>query len=116
MLERSNYPPERLDVIVVDNASEDGSAAMVEAEFPQVRVIRRSENVGVSGWNDGVAGARGGFVLALDGDCYLPADGLSRAVEAAQRNEADLVSFSVVSSFDPDYLFQTAYRTGLFTF
>src|SRR3954451_502269 len=101
MLERADYPPERLEVIVVDNASEDGSAAMVEEEFPQVRVIRRSENVGVSGWDDGFAEARGGLGRGAHADCSLPADGLSRAVDAAERNDAALVSFSVVSSFDP---------------
>jgi GT2 family glycosyltransferase len=37
---------ERIELIVVDNASADGSAEMVEAEFPSVRVVRLPENVG----------------------------------------------------------------------
>ena len=90
MLERSEYPSERVEVIVVDNASEDGSGEMVRREFPQVRLIERDENIGVSAWNDGFAQARGEFVLALDDDCYLPGDGLGRAVEAAERHGADL--------------------------
>ena len=32
----SDYPHELVDVIVVDNASEDGASAMVRAEFPEV--------------------------------------------------------------------------------
>jgi glycosyltransferase involved in cell wall biosynthesis len=105
-----------VNVIVVDNASDDGSASMVEREFPEVRLIRRTTNCGVSGWNDGFAKAEGDWVLALDDDCYLPADGLSRAVAAAEQHEADLVSFSVRSSFDSEYRFDQRYRTGLLSF
>jgi GT2 family glycosyltransferase len=117
MLEESDYPAERVDAIVVDNASDDGSAAMVREEFPHVRLIERDENVGVSAWNDGFAVARGDWVLALDDDCYLPPDGLRRAIAAAGERAADLVSFSVSSSFDPSYRYDlSAYRTGLLTF
>ena len=116
MLDESDYDPDRLDVIVVDNASTDGSGAMVREEFPQVRLIERTENIGVSGWNEGLAAARGDYVLALDDDCYLPPGGLRRAVEEAERHEADLVSFKVISTKDPEHVFSDIYRTGLFTF
>jgi GT2 family glycosyltransferase len=112
----TDYDSDRVDLIVVDNASSDGSAAMLRDEFPQVRVIERTTNVGVPAWNDGFAIARGDYVLSLDDDCYLPPDGLRRAVAAAQEHEADLVSFSVVSTRDPDWVFTEKYRTGLFSF
>jgi GT2 family glycosyltransferase len=116
MLTASDYEPDRVDVIVVDNASTDGSADMVRAEFPGVQLIIRSENVGVSGWNEGLAAARGDYVLALDDDCYLPPDGLRRAVAAAESNDADMVSFKVVSTRDPEHEFTQIYLTGLFMF
>jgi GT2 family glycosyltransferase len=72
--------------------------------------------VGVSGWNVGLAAARGDYVLALDDDCYLPPDGLRRAVAAATERDADLVSFKVVSTCDPSHVFTDFYRTGLFSF
>jgi GT2 family glycosyltransferase len=115
-LTESDYEADKVDVIVVDNASTDGSADMVATEFPQVSVMRRRENSGVSAWNEGLAVARGDYVLALDDDCYLPPDGLRRAVLAAERNQADLVSFKVVSTHDPDYAFTDDYLTGLFMF
>jgi GT2 family glycosyltransferase len=89
---------------------------MIRDEFPEVQLIVREENVGVSGWNDGFAVARGDWVLALDDDCYLPPDGLRRAVESAAEREADLVSFRVVSPYDPERVFTDEYRTGLFMF
>jgi GT2 family glycosyltransferase len=116
MLSESDYDSNKVDVIVVDNASTDGSAAMVENEFPQVRLIRRETNRGVSGWNEGFAVARGDYVLALDDDCYLPPDGLRRAIAAAREHHADLVSFKVISTADPEFVFSDEYRTGLFMF
>lgn len=116
MLHDSDYPRERVDVIVVDNASTDGAGDMVREEFPQVRLIRREENVGVSGWNDGFAVAQGDYVLALDDDCYLPPDGLARAVAAAREHGADLVSFGVSAADDREWRFDRKYRTGLLSF
>jgi GT2 family glycosyltransferase len=115
MLGDSDYPRQRVDVIVVDNASTDGAAEMVRDEFPDVRLIRREQNIGVSAWNDGFAVAGGDFVLVLDDDCYLPPDGLSRAVDAAQEHGADLVSFGVSAS-EADWRFDREYRTGLLSF
>ena len=115
-LDESDYEPGRVDIVVVDNASSDGSAAMVREEFPQVRVIERATNIGAPAWNDGFAVARGDFVLIQDDDCYLPPDGLRRAVAAAEEHEADLVSFSVVSTHDPDWMFSDRYPTGLLSF
>src|SRR3990170_2354193 len=109
MTKGSDYPAELTDVIVVDNASDDGSAAMVEREFPSVRVIRRESNCGVSGWNDGFKVARGDWVLALDDDCHLPPDGLRRAIGAAGEHAADLVSFKVISTEDPGVVFTDNY-------
>lgn len=116
MLFESDYDSELVDVIVVDNASTDGTAEMLREEFPQIQVIARDKNVGVSGWNEGLAAATGDYVLALDDDCYLPPDGLRRAVAAAGEHDADLVSFKVVSSYEPDHVFTDYYRTGLFAF
>ncbi|HKN95033.1 MAG TPA: glycosyltransferase family 2 protein [Thermoleophilaceae bacterium] len=116
MLYESDYDRDRIDVTVVDNASTDGSGHMVREEFPEVRLIVREQNCGVSGWNEGLVTAPGDYVLALDDDCYLPPDGLRRAVEAAREQEADLVSFKVLSTHDPEHVFTDGYRTGLFTF
>lgn len=116
MLGESDYDPDRVDIVVVDNASTDGSAAMVREEFPAVTLIERTANGGAPAWNDGFAVARGDYVLILDDDCYLPPDGLRRAVEAAEREDAALVSFKVVSTHDPDWVFTDRYRTGLLSF
>lgn len=116
MTRESDYPAHLVDVIVVDNASDDGSSDMVRAQFPEVKLLRRESNCGVSGWNDGFAIASGDYVLALDDDCYLPSDGLRRAVEEATQHKADLVSFGVTSSEVAGHRFDLQYRTGLLAF
>lgn len=62
-----------LEVIVVDNASSDGSPEMVEAEFAErTRLIRREQNSPTAGRNQGFNAARGAYILSLDNDIVLP--------------------------------------------
>lgn len=80
------------EVIVVDNASSDGSAEMVRREFPQVRLLALDENVGFGGANNrGAAIAGGEKLLLLNSDAWL-ADGalerLAAALDAAPRGAA----------------------------
>ena len=57
------------EIIVVDNASSDGSAAMVRQHFPQVRLIANDSNLGFThGNNQGLAASQGRYVLLLNPD------------------------------------------------
>lgn len=116
VLERLDYPADRLEVIVVDNASTDGTAEMVRERFGQVQLIRSPENVGASAWNVGMATARGEWRMILDDDCHVTGDALRVAVEGAERHGADLVSFRVLSGVEPGHAFNDEYNPGLLTF
>ena len=60
------------EIIVVDNASADGSAAMVQAEFPQVRLMANQHNAGFAAANNqAIAQARGQVLFLLNPDAYL---------------------------------------------
>ncbi|MBI2482573.1 glycosyltransferase family 2 protein [Candidatus Uhrbacteria bacterium] len=57
------------EVFVVDNASSDGSAELVEEEFPWVRCIRNTENLGfAAACNQAIRESHGTFVLLLNPD------------------------------------------------
>jgi hypothetical protein len=57
------------ETIVVDNASSDGSAAMVAEEFPEMRLVTNAENVGYAkGNNQGIEMARGDILWLLNPD------------------------------------------------
>jgi len=74
-----------LDVWVVDNASEDGSAEMVEAEFPEARLLRTGENVGFAAANNrALRRIDAPFVLLLNPDTEVREGALERALEAAR--------------------------------
>ena len=59
-----------IEVIVVDNASSDGSREMIENEFPNVQLIKLEKNIGIAGWNEGFKVAKGEYILVLDDDAY----------------------------------------------
>jgi GT2 family glycosyltransferase len=116
VLDRLDYPADRLEVIVVDNASTDGTAGMLRERFPQVQLIRNPENVGASAWNVGMTTARGDWRMILDDDCYINGDALKVAVRRAEEERADFVSFRVLSGEVPGYSFNDEHPTGLLGF
>lgn len=67
-----------IEVIVVDGGSSDGSPEMLTEEFPWVRLIARSDNVGFpKGNNIGLAEARGRLLLLLNPDTEIEGEALS---------------------------------------
>jgi hypothetical protein len=61
------------EVIVVDNASADGSPAMVRENFPEVRLIEAGRNTGFAAANNlGLAQAKGKFLFFLNPDTIVP--------------------------------------------
>ena len=70
------------EVIVVDNDSHDDSVAMVRKEFPQVRILCNSRNLGfAAGNNRGFAVARGRYVLMLNSDTLVLPGALDESVK-----------------------------------
>ncbi|MFN3652442.1 MAG: glycosyltransferase family 2 protein [Armatimonadota bacterium] len=86
------------EVIVVDNASADGSAAMVASEFPEVRLIANTENRNyAAGNNQGLALASGRAVLLLNPDTVVPPEALPSLVrDLAEHPGAGAVSPALV--------------------
>lgn len=80
-LDRLSQLPERPPVIVVDNASSDGTAGTVSARFPEVVLLQPGRNLGAVGRNLGVATARAPYVAFCDDDTWWEAGSLARAAE-----------------------------------
>ncbi len=80
-------PRANTEIIVVDNASTDGSAAMVAAEFPSVRLIRNTTNKGFcEANNQGIALATGEFIALLNNDAEAGPGWLDALVQAIEKN------------------------------
>ena len=60
---------ESLEVIVVDNASKQDEASIIQKQFPQVKVIRSEKNLGFAGGNNvGIKEAKGKYLLLINND------------------------------------------------
>lgn len=73
----------RIQVVVVDNASTDGTVEMLRRDFPWVEVISSPTNLGFTAGNNlGLARCRGRFILLLNPDTrFLVVDGVDPLVE-----------------------------------
>lgn len=76
--------PADSEVWVVDNASADGSAALVRERFPWVRLIENNENVGFARANNqALKIVNGQYVLLLNSDAMLPGSALACLLQFA---------------------------------
>lgn len=82
-LARQTYP--RLEVLVVDNASIDGSCEAIERQYPDVQVVRQGVNSGFAGaLNAGIRTSRGDYVLSLNFDVLLEPEFVEALVDVLE--------------------------------
>jgi GT2 family glycosyltransferase len=82
-LAAQDYPPDRLELIVVDNGSTDGTAEWIRSAWPDVVLVRASENLGFAeGTNLGARAARGELLVFLNNDAAAQ-PGMLRALVAS---------------------------------
>lgn len=88
------------DIVVVDNASRDGSVDAVRAGWPSVQVIARSTNDGFAAANNaGIRATGGDLVLLLNNDTIVPPGALDRLVERLRaHSEAAVAGPRLVNS------------------
>ncbi len=78
-----DWPSERLELIVVDNDSQDGSAERIRAAVPHAKVVESGGNLGFAGGcNTGVAHATGQWVGFINNDARPGPGWITAAVEA----------------------------------
>lgn len=74
----------KFEIIVVDNASSDGSVEMLKQEFPQVVLVENKENRGFAAANNqGLALAKGRYVLLLNSDTLVLDGTIQKTVKFA---------------------------------
>lgn len=90
----------KIEVFVIDNASEDESLAVVEQSFPWVQIIANSENTGFAKANNqGFQKASGTYILTLNPDTEIQAGALDAMVELLEKNpKIGIVGPQIISS------------------
>jgi GT2 family glycosyltransferase len=75
------------EIIVVDNASSDGSVEMIENRFPDVKIIKNSQNMGFAKANNsGIRAATGKYVCLINSDVRILENGLRGTIDFFEKN------------------------------
>ncbi|KZB79557.1 glycosyltransferase family 2 protein [Amycolatopsis regifaucium] len=85
-LEQMTALPDAAPIVLVDNASTDGSADAVERRYPQVRVLRSPRNLGAVARNVAVGAVSTPYVAFCDDDTRWQPGALTRAAEQLDRH------------------------------
>ena len=72
MIETLPLKDKSIEVIVVDNASTQDEATIIEKQYPEIKVIRSKENLGFAGGNNlGIKAAQGKYLFFINNDTIL---------------------------------------------
>lgn len=75
-----------LEIIVVDNASKDGTEAFIRSHYPTVILLKNQKNLGAAkARNSGIEIAKGEWILALDCDVRLEVSFIGKLKEAIKQ-------------------------------
>lgn len=109
---RASDPAVRYEIIVVDNASTDGTPERLLEQYPEVQLIRNDRNVGFTkATNQGIAASRGRYLLWLNTDTLLEPDSLRELCGFLDAHpKAGIVGPKVLN---PDGSFQAQCRRGV---
>lgn len=88
----------KIEVIVVDNASSDGTSSMIKKKYPWVKLIESKVNTGFSkGNNIGMKESKYPYILLLNSDCFLYEDTLVDALNYFKiREDCDMLGVRLI--------------------
>ena len=91
---RQDYPRDKVEILVIDGMSEDGTRDIVTAMAvgePHVQLIDNPERIVPTALNRGVRAAHGEIIIRVDGHAVIAPDYLRRCVETLEVVDADCV-------------------------
>ncbi len=99
------------EIVVVDDASTDNTAAWLTEAHPDVRIVRLPKNHGFCGAaNAGLRAASGVWIFLLNNDMTLAPDALTALMAAADSGEADILGPLVLWRDAPDTIYAAGDR------
>ncbi len=100
-----NYPRDKYEVVVVDNASSDGSPEWIRQNYPEVRLVRLDKNTGFArGNNIGVNCCQGKFITLANNDTVMDKDWLVELVKQALKDPQAIYCGKTLSYSKRDYI------------
>lgn len=104
-----SYP--NYEVIVVDNASPKDNPDIIKEKFPEVVLIKSTENLGFAGGNNlGVKKAKGDYLLFINNDTIVPKGFIEPLVQTLQNDDSiGMVSPKIKFHWDPTLIQYAGY-------
>jgi GT2 family glycosyltransferase len=114
-IKKIDYPKDRYKILVVDNASSDGSQARVSEIHPEVLILKNQKNIGyVKAVNQGIAyGLNSGadYIWIFNNDAVVAKDSLKELLAAAENDKKIGVVAPVIYSYrDPKTVDHAGYK------
>jgi len=106
------------EIVLVDNASTDGSVAFVKNAYPDVTVIENRENLGYGGGNNaGIRQSHGRYVVLLNNDTKVDPQWLEKLMGPAERDDrAGMCASKIMNYYHPEIIDNAGlliYRDGV---
>jgi glycosyltransferase involved in cell wall biosynthesis len=92
-----DYPPDQLEILIVDGMSEDNTRSILQQTLAQVTrpiqvyLLDNPARIVPTALNLGLKHARGAVIIRVDGHCEIAPDYVQRCVDALARSQADCV-------------------------
>lgn len=86
-IKKIDFPKEKIEIIIVDNGSSDGSQEFLKKNYPHIKLIENKRNLGFDeGMNIGVNASYGKYVAMLNNDIIVDKNWLKELVKAIESN------------------------------
>jgi hypothetical protein len=87
-----------IEIIVIDNASTDGTQEMVKQNFPLIKLIELNKNLGAPAANNGFKISNGEFILILDDDSYPDKGSIEEGLKIFTTDEKiGIIAFNIMN-------------------
>lgn len=98
-----SYPKDRYEIIIVDNNSSDGTAAIVK-ELPVIYLLEDQKQTSYAARNKGITRSKGSIIAFTDGDCMVSEDWLAKGVEGFDSDAVGVVAGGIFSAEPRNYV------------
>src|SRR3989304_6619877 len=100
-IKEMEYPMDKIEIIVVDNGSIDGSVEFIKGNYPDIKIIKNSKNMGFAYANNQAAkNAAGQYLAFLNNDTRVDRNWLIELLKPIYNNSTVVASGSKVLSID----------------
>jgi glycosyltransferase involved in cell wall biosynthesis len=88
----NDYPKDRLEVLIVDGMSDDGSRELVQRymqQYPIIKLLNNPQKIVPTAMNIGINNAKGDIIIRMDAHAEYPKDYISKIIYWLKKTEAD---------------------------